>query len=219
MLRAFGIFDRETVLRVGGYRRDTVGEDLEIVVRIHRHKRERNEPYRIAFSPEPVCWTEAPQRLRDMRVQRVRWQRGALETYFNHARLTFNPRYGRLGLLAMPHILIVDVIGPLIEVAGYVLLPLMWLGGLIHAGYFVAFLALTILLGLVISIGALFLEEFRLRRYISVSALLTLTGVAVFENVGYRQLANFWRIIGWYRFLRGRGGGWGHIQRSGFGKK
>jgi cellulose synthase/poly-beta-1,6-N-acetylglucosamine synthase-like glycosyltransferase len=216
---AFGVFDRETVLAVGGYRRDTVGEDLEIVVRIHRYMREQGRPYRIAFSPEPVCWTEAPSRLRDMQVQRVRWQRGALETYFNHARLTFNPRYGRLGMLAMPHILIVDVLGPLIEVAGYILLPLLWLAGLIHVGFFVAFLALTILLGLVISIGALFLEEFRLRRYSSASALLKLCGVAILENVGYRQLANFWRIIGWYRYLRRKGGGWGHIRRTGFGAK
>jgi cellulose synthase/poly-beta-1,6-N-acetylglucosamine synthase-like glycosyltransferase len=151
-----------------------------------------------------------------MRVQRVRWQRGALETYFNHARLTFNRRYGRLGLLAMPHILIVDVAGPLIEVAGYILLPLLWLSGLIHMGFFVAFLALTILLGLVISIGALILEEFCLRRHASASALLKLCGVAVLENIGYRQLANIWRIIGWYRFLRGKGGDWGHIQRRGF---
>jgi cellulose synthase/poly-beta-1,6-N-acetylglucosamine synthase-like glycosyltransferase len=154
-----------------------------------------------------------------LRRQRVRWQRGALETFFRHRDMLFNPRYGRIGWLGFGHMLLVDVLGPPIEVLGYVFFPLFWALGILDVQYLLAFLALTFVFGVFISIGALILEELELRRFPRARDLLVLTGAAILENFGYRQLNNLWRIEGWWRFMRGTKGNWGTMTRTGFQKR
>ncbi|MGD8289614.1 MAG: glycosyltransferase family 2 protein, partial [Gemmatimonadota bacterium] len=77
---AFGMFQRSVVTEVGGYATDTVGEDMELIVRIHRYCREQGRPYRVAFVPDPVAWTECPETLKVLGRQRDRWQRGLVES-------------------------------------------------------------------------------------------------------------------------------------------
>jgi cellulose synthase/poly-beta-1,6-N-acetylglucosamine synthase-like glycosyltransferase len=214
---AFGIFQRQAVLEVGGYTHGTVGEDMELVIKLHRLFRERKQEYRIDFIPEPVCWTEVPDSLLILGRQRARWQRGALETFFRHKKMLFNPRYGRIGFLGMGHVLVVDVVGPLVEVLGYILVPLLWGLGLLAWDYFLAFLAITFTFGIFVSVATLILEEAELRRFPNARDLAILTAVAVAENFGYRQLANFWRLRGWWQFLR-KQQGWGTMTRKGFAK-
>jgi cellulose synthase/poly-beta-1,6-N-acetylglucosamine synthase-like glycosyltransferase len=215
---AFGIFQRQAALEVGGYSHGTVGEDMELVIKLHRLYRERKEEYRIDFIPEPVCWTEVPESLTVLGRQRARWQRGALETFFRHKKMLFNPRYGRVGFLGFGHILIVDVAGPLVEVFGYLLVPLLWALGLLSVDHLLAFLAVTFTLGIFVSAATLILEEAELRRFPRSRDLAILTAVAVAENIGYRQLANFWRLRGWWQFLR-KQQGWGTMTRKGFAAK
>ncbi|MCY7280993.1 MAG: glycosyltransferase [Sphingomonas bacterium] len=212
---AFGLFRRRLVLEVGGYSQGTVGEDMELVIKLHRHMRDRKQPYRIEFIPEPVCWTEAPEDLTILGRQRARWQRGSLETFFKHRDMLFNPRYGRIGFIGFGHILVVDVLGPLIEVLGYVLVPLLWAVGLLAIDYLLAFLAITFTFGVFVSVATLILEEAELRRFPRASDLVVLTVVAVLENFGYRQLSNFWRLRGFWQFLT-RKQGWGKMTRKGF---
>lgn len=212
---AFGLFRRSAVVEAGGYRHDTVGEDMELVVRLHRHFRERKEPYRIAYVPEPVCWTEAPETLAVLGRQRARWQRGALETFSTHRAMLFNPRYGRIGVIGFGSILVVDVLGPLAELAGYLLLPAFWAMGLLSTPYLAAFLAVTFAFGVAISVGALALEESELRRVPRARDLVVLTAAAVAENFGYRQLNTLWRIQGGWQWLRGAKA-WGEMKRVGF---
>jgi len=215
---AFGIFQRRAALRVGGYSHGTVGEDMELVIKLHRLYREGKEPYQIDFIAEPVCWTEVPESLAVLGRQRARWQRGALETFFRHKKMLFNPRYGRVGFLGFGHILVVDVLGPLVEVFGYVLVPLLWGLGLLSVDYLLAFLAVTFTLGIFVSASTLILEEVELRRFPRARDLAILTAIAVAENFGYRQLANFWRLRGWWQFLN-KQQGWGTMTRKGFGSK
>jgi cellulose synthase/poly-beta-1,6-N-acetylglucosamine synthase-like glycosyltransferase len=212
---AFGLFRREAVLHVGGFSQKTVGEDMELVVKLHRFMREHKLPYAISYVPEPVSWTEAPESLKILGNQRSRWQRGALETFFKHRVMFLNPRYGRIGWIGFGQVFIVDVLGPLIEVAGYVLIPAMWLLGLIAFDYVLAFLAVVFSFGVFVSVASLVLEEIQLRRLPRARDLAILTLVAMLENLGYRQLNNFWRIRGWWQFLRKREG-WGEMVRKGF---
>ena len=212
---AFGLFRRRLVLEVGGYSHGTVGEDMELVVKLHRHMREHGRPYRVEFIPEPVCWTEAPEDLAVLGRQRARWQRGALETFFKHRDMLFNPRYGRIGFVGFGQILVTDVIGPFVEVAGYVLVPVLWLSGLLAVDYLLAFLAITFTFGIFVSVATLILEEVELRRFPRARDLLVLTIVAVVENFGYRQLSNFWRVRGVWQFFR-KHEGWGQMTRKGF---
>lgn len=212
---AFGLFRRQAVLDVGGYSHGTVGEDMELVVKLHKHYRRLGKPYRIAFTPEPVCWTEAPESWSVLARQRARWHRGALETFFRHRDMILNPRYGRIGVIGFGHILLVDVLGPFIEVFGYLLVPAFWLLGLLSADYLWAMLAVTFGFGIVISVGALALEEVELRRFPDARSLMILMGAAVLENFGYRQINNFWRLRGAWQFLT-KAQGWGTMTRKGF---
>lgn len=212
---AFGIFRRKAALMVGGYATDTVGEDYELILRMHRYHLEHNIPYEICSVPEPVCWTEVPERLKILASQRRRWQRGSLETFFRHRKMLMNPRYGRVGTLGMSFSLLIDVLGPISEVAGYLLVPLFWFTGILNVEYALAFLALTFAFGIFVSTGSLVLEEVSLHRIPKASDLMRLFFLVFIENLGYRQLANIWRIQGWVDYLR-RKKGWGHMTRRGF---
>jgi cellulose synthase/poly-beta-1,6-N-acetylglucosamine synthase-like glycosyltransferase len=212
---AFGIFRRDAAVEVGGYTLGTVGEDLEIIVKLHRLMREKKREYRISFIPEPVCWTEAPETLAVLGRQRSRWQRGALETFAKHKDMMLDRRYGRIGAFGMGNMLLVDVLGPVVEVLGYLLVPAFWALGLLNVEYLVAFVAVTFAFGVAVSVGSLILEELELRRVTGPAGLLVLLLTAVVENFGYRQLNNLWRLRGWWQFLR-KSEAWGTMTRRGF---
>ena len=212
---AFGLFRRRHVVEVGGYSHGTVGEDMELVIKLHRLMRERGQDYRIDFIAEPVCWTECPDSLSILGRQRARWQRGSLECFAKHKRMLFNPRYGRIGIIGFGHILLVDVLGPLLEVLGYILVPLLWGIGLLALPWLLAFLAVTFTLGIFLSIATLVLEEIQLRRFPKARELTILAGIAIIENFGYRQLSNVWRLQGWWQFIR-KQQSWGTMTRKGF---
>lgn len=214
---AFGIFRRSSVLAAGGYDVNTVGEDYELVLRLHRYHREHNIAYDIVSVAEPVCWTEVPENLTILSRQRKRWQRGALETFFKHRKMLMNPRYGRIGTVGMPFSLLIDVIGPLVEVLGYLLVPLLWFSGMLNPEFALAFVALTFFFGIFVSAGSLILEEVSLMRIPRAKDLLKLMGIILIENFGYRQLNNIWRAQGWWEFVRKKKN-WGEMTRSGLGK-
>ncbi len=212
---AFGLFRRSAVVEAGGYARDTVGEDMELVVRLHRHYRDRRQSYRIAYVPEPVCWTEAPQTLSTLSRQRSRWQRGALETFATHRAMLFNPRYGRVGSVGFGSILLIDVVGPIAELTGYLIVPVFWMLGVLSLEFFFAFIAVTFAFGVAVSVGSLALEEIELRRVPRARDLVLLTLTAVAENLGYRQLNAIWRVWGTWQWMRGTTA-WGEMGRTGF---
>ena len=212
---AFGLFRRDAVLDVGGYSLGTVGEDMELVVKLHRNMIENKRDYRIRFIPEPVCWTEAPETLSVLRNQRTRWQRGTLETFDRHSVMALNPRYGLVGVLGFGNVLITDVIGPIVDAIGLVLFPVLALTGSISYDFFLAYIAVMSGFGMAISVGSLALEEAQLRRVPKASDLAMLTVMCVVENLGYRQLNSLWRIRGWVQYLR-KSESWGVMTRTGF---
>jgi cellulose synthase/poly-beta-1,6-N-acetylglucosamine synthase-like glycosyltransferase len=211
---AFGVFRRAELVAVGGFTPGSMGEDLDLVLKLHRHMIDSGKDYRIEFIPEPVCWTEAPESLKVLGRQRSRWQVGALEAFFRYRAMLFNPRYGRIGFLGFGQMLLVDVLGPLMEVLGYILMPLFWLLGMLALDYLLAFTALVFTYGVCISVCSLILEELELRRFPNARDLAVLTAAAVLENFGYRQINNLWRLRGWWQYLRGRRV-WGEMPRSG----
>jgi cellulose synthase/poly-beta-1,6-N-acetylglucosamine synthase-like glycosyltransferase len=177
--------------------------------------RDHKRPYAMRYVPEPVCWTESPESLEMLGNQRKRWHRGALEVFFKHRGMLLNPKYGRVGMLGFTNSLIVDVSGPVIEVIGYILVPLFWLTGMLDLQFALAYMALLFLFGVFISVSTLILEEMELKRVSSARDLAMLACIAVIENFGYRQLSNIWRIMGWWEFIR-RKKIWGGMTRKGF---
>jgi cellulose synthase/poly-beta-1,6-N-acetylglucosamine synthase-like glycosyltransferase len=191
---AFGLFRREAVIAAGGYRTETLGEDLELVVRLHRTCRKAGRPYRIVYVPDPVCWTEAPESLRYLRKQRRRWQRGCIEALLFNKGMLFNPRYRTAGLLALPSMLVFEVLGPVIELLGYVVSIYAVMVGLISPLTYVLFLVLSVLYGLFLTLGAIMLEDVSANRFPAWEDLRRMLLYAVGENCGYRQLLHVWRI-------------------------
>jgi cellulose synthase/poly-beta-1,6-N-acetylglucosamine synthase-like glycosyltransferase len=214
---AFGMFRTKAVAEVGGYLAGSMGEDMELVVRLHRHMREQSRPYRIAFVPDPICWTEAPESLRMLGRQRDRWHRGLLDTLVRHRRMLLNPRYGAAGLVAMPYFWLVEVLGPAVELSGYILIPLAAWFGAVDWFAFQVFLMLSVVFGMLLSVAAVLAEEIGFRSYRTLGQLLALFGAAVLENLGYRQLTSWWRLKGIFSYLRG-GHQWGEMQRKGFSR-
>ena len=212
---AFGVFRRSTLVEIGGYRHDTVGEDLEVITRLHRHCRDLGRPYRIGFVPEIVCWTEAPSTISGLRNQRARWQQGALETLIRHRGMIGRPRYGRIGMIAMPLMILEDLICPPLEALGYLMIPTLFVMGLLAPDIALAFLALSVLFGTFLSLGALIHEELQVRRTPSARGLATLGVTAIVENLGYRQMNSAFRLIGMWRHLRHRTD-WAAVPRAGF---
>jgi cellulose synthase/poly-beta-1,6-N-acetylglucosamine synthase-like glycosyltransferase len=214
---AFGLFRRSLLEEVGGWWTDTVGEDVELVVRLHRHLRRRGEVYRITFVAGPVCWTEAPEDLGALGRQRRRWHRGLGQTLWRHRGLVGNPRYGALGLLALPYFTVFEFFGPLIEIVGAPLTFALWLDGRLSRLFLVAFLIVAFLLGILLSVAALALEEFSFRRHPQGREVARLVAFAIVENVGYRQLNDLWRALAFVDLAR-RKQSWGEQRRRGIGR-
>lgn len=212
---AFGMFRRSAVIEVGGYRHDTVGEDMELVVRLHRKMREWKRPYRIAFVPDPVCWTEAPETTLMLGRQRNRWHRGLLDTMLIHRRMFLNPKYGVVGLAAMPYFVLVELLGPLIEFMGYLTLFALIAMNALNAEMTILFFIVAVFYGAMYSVGAVLLEEVSFQRYPKPLDLALLLSVGVIENFGYRQMTLWWRVRGIWDYFRGKKS-WGTMQRKGF---
>jgi cellulose synthase/poly-beta-1,6-N-acetylglucosamine synthase-like glycosyltransferase len=213
---AFGLFDKHTTVQAGGYATDTVGEDMELVVRMHRHLRDRKQRYRIGFVPDPICWTEVPESLRVLRRQRTRWQRGLIDTLWRHRGMMGRPRYGMVGLVALPGFAVFEMLSPIIELSGYVLLPLLLLLGYLDASYAGAFMVLSILYSILVSVLAVLLEDITFRRYPRARDMAVLVGAAVLEHLGYRQLTVWWRVRAFWEYWRGDLS-WGAMERRGVG--
>ena len=212
---AFGVFRKDVLVEIGGFRHDTVGEDMDLVVRMHRHLRTGGRPYHVAFVPDPVCWTECPETLRMLRHQRERWQRGLGETLDHSHEMLASPRFGRIGLGAMPYLMAVEYLGPLLEVTGFAILPVGWALGLLDHSLFLLFLAAGLVYGLCLSLATLLLEELSFRRYREPRHLLRLAAAALVESVGLRQLNSWWRLVALLTW-RGRPQVWHSAPRQGF---
>jgi cellulose synthase/poly-beta-1,6-N-acetylglucosamine synthase-like glycosyltransferase len=212
---AFGMFRKSAIINIGGYRTDTVGEDMDLIVRMHRYMREQKKKYKISFLSEPVCWTEAPESTQVLARQRNRWQRGLLESIMHNKKMLFNPRYGRIGLVALPFALFVEGLGPLVEVLGTTFFFISLLLGYLDARFAIAFLMVAFLLGIISSMSAIIIEELTYKRYPKLKDILILFGYSIVENFTYRYLNVWWRLMGVVAFLRGEKS-WGKMTRVGF---
>jgi glycosyl transferase family 2 len=182
---------------------------MELVVRLHAHLRERGESYRITFVPEPTCWTEAPEDFKTLSTQRRRWQRGLGQTLWRHRRLMANPRYGSVGLLALPCFLIFEFLAPALEALGIVVVILAVAVGAVSLSFLAAFSGVSLLIWILLSFAAVLLEEYAVRRYARGLDIVRLVYYSVFESIGYRQLNALWRCQGLIDLARKKQG-WGH---------
>lgn len=211
----FGLFRTNLVEEIGGYATDTVTEDLDLVVRLHKHMRQLGESYRVDFVPEPIVWTQVPETLRDLSKQRRRWYRGMLEAFSNHREMVGNPRYGLLGTVVMPLFFLAEAIGPIIEALGYLLVSLAFVTGVLNLEFFLTFLMVIIAIGIFLSWFGVFSEVWSYRRYNKPRQVAILLGNAVLENFGYRQWKALVSVRALIEYFR-NDTSWGRIERYRF---
>lgn len=215
---AFSVFSKKWAVEAGGYSTNIIGEDMELVVNIHRLIKEKKENKRIEFVPDPVCWTEAPQTLGVLRNQRRRWHQGLFESLWKHKKMTLNPRYGLIGFLSFPYFWLVECLGPIVELGGYIYIVIAFFLGKIY--YEVAFmlLLLFVIYGVIFSIAAVLFESWSMNTYPKKRELLRMILLAFTEIFWYRPLTLFWRCEGLVRFVL-RKSDWGNMKRVGIAEK
>jgi cellulose synthase/poly-beta-1,6-N-acetylglucosamine synthase-like glycosyltransferase len=225
---AFGLFRKDVLLELGGLAVDCIGEDAELVVRLHRWLGDRRSDGRVVFVAEPVAWTEAPEDRHVLRKQRRRWHRGLTEILSRHKAMVFNPRYGMVGLVSMPWFVAFELLAPFVEVFGVLFLTvaLVLLGcdglgltdlHLVNDDVVWILLATSLLYAVVLTFASLAIDEVSFRRYRGVRDIAIALWAAVEENLGYRQLNAWWRMGGSLEAWRGTKHDWGDMQRRGLG--
>ncbi|MBO9539942.1 glycosyltransferase family 2 protein [bacterium] len=212
---AFGLFNKDRVVEAGGYRTDSIGEDMELIVRLHRKLKLAGIPYRITFLPDPLCWTEVPEDLKTLKNQRIRWQRGLGESLLNNRQLLFHPKAGAIGWIAFPFLLFFEWLGPVIELTGAAFMVVGFWQGTISYVALGVYLFVSLGLGILLSVNAILLEEISFHLYPSFLHLLILMGFILAESLGYRQLNLVWRLMGIFQFLVGNRAKWGEMKRRG----
>jgi cellulose synthase/poly-beta-1,6-N-acetylglucosamine synthase-like glycosyltransferase len=211
---AFGLFRRTAILEAGGFRVGTVAEDMELVVRLHKHFLRERKPYNIRFTPDPICWSEVPSDLGTLRRQRNRWHRGLWETLWIHKDMLFNPRYRRLGLVAVPYFWIFEALAPVVEITGYLLVVVGMFAGFLSPRFALLFVLLAVMYGMLSSQLAAGIETFLSTRYPRLRDRAILFLAAFLEFVGYRQFLALERTVATVQvpFKKGQ---WGKMHRTG----
>lgn len=200
---AFGVFRTDLVRAVGGYRSSAIGEDFDVVARLHRHLREKGADYRIQFVPDPVCWTEVPSDLRSLGRQRARWQKGLFEVLWSNRDMLFRPRYGRIGFFALPYLWLFEFFAPVVELGGLLTIAAAaWLG-VLSREFVVQFLLFGYAFATVISIGSVLQEELTYKRYNDWQDVARLISYCFLEHFPYRQMHMIWRLQGIWEYIRG----------------
>ncbi|MGP3778762.1 glycosyltransferase [Halanaerobium saccharolyticum] len=212
---AFGVFKRKHLLKVDGYSTKTVGEDMELVLKLNKHMRKSDRDYKVLFYPDPVCWTQVPEDYGTLSSQRRRWQRGLGQSLMMNKELFFNKDYGLLGMFSYPFYFFVELLGPIIETLGYIsiFLTVIIRGGVNEV--VILFFITAILMGVLLSIISLFFEEMTFHKYSKLSDKLTLVFYAFLENFGYRQLHTIWRLRGLFDYFSKKES-WGSQKRKRF---
>src|SRR5438876_7570551 len=200
---AFGVFRTELVRAVGGYRASSIGEDFDLVARLHRHLIEKGADYQIRFVPDPMCWTEAPSDLKSLGRQRQRWQKGLLDVLWPNRDMLFRPRFGKIGCFALPYLWIFELFAPVFELAGIATIILAASLGVLSREFFLQFLLFGYAFATVISIGSVLQEEVTYKRYNDWRDVARLVSYCFLEHFPYRQLHMIWRVQGLWQSLRG----------------
>lgn len=215
---AFGLFDKKIAIEVGGYDTNTVGEDMEIIVRMRRHMEEINQKYRVAYIPDPLCWTEAPDNYKTFISQRNRWTRGTIETLRKHRKIGFNPKYRSLGMLSYPYWLFFERLAPVIEVIGIVYFAILIALNEVRWDYAIAFIVLAYFFTVLFSVVAIFSEELTYHQYKKKGTGFKLLQISMLEPFVLHPFILYAAIRGNIDYYFNKKKKWGEMTRKGMAK-
>ena len=212
---AFGLFKREIAIRAGGYNHKTVGEDMELVVRMRAYMQNQHKKYRVEYIPDPLCWTEAPSSYKILSRQRNRWARGTFETLTLHKYLFFNPKYGVMGLLSYPFWFFYEWLAPFVEFSGFLFFIFLVMIGKVNWIFFLCLLLTVYAFAFFISMMALLAEETSYFKYTQKRDITKMIFTALAEPIWFHPRAVWWALMGNVDLLKGKKS-WGEMTREGF---
>ena len=215
---ALGMFDKEILIKAGGYSTNTVGEDMEMVVRIRRYMTENGLDYDVVYIPDPLCWTEVPTTVNVLARQRSRWTRGTMETLWTHRKLFFNPKYKKLGMLGYPYWLMFEYLAPIVEFLGILWFIFLMITGRLNWPFFLLLTGFVYFFAVSLSIWSVLFEEITFHKYERRRDVLRLIGTAFLEPIFYHPMVMLMSIKGNIDKLLKRNS-WGKMDRKAFTKK
>ncbi len=215
---ALGIFDKEVVIACGGYYTKTVGEDMELVVRMRKYMAEKKEKYKVVYIPDPLCWTEAPSSLKVLGRQRNRWTRGTIDTLFLHRNVFFNPKYGIMGMVSHPYWVFFEWLAPFIEILGILYFLAIAFFGEPNWPFFYVMLFFVYFFSITFSTYAILFDHLAYHRYKKKRMIIKLILTAWVEPILFHPLIVYWAIRGNFDFLIRKKKSWGNMTRVGFAK-
>ena len=210
---AFGLFKKNSVINVGGYNTDTIGEDMDLVVKLHSFYRKNQIPYKIKYSHNSICWSQVPERMRDLKSQRRRWHIGLITSLFSHKYIFLNPKYGVVGLVSYLYYLVYEMLSCLIDILGVGIVVVSYFAGLLNKDFLITFLLVYIVYSVIISITAIVLDNYIFKEKLRVLETIKLILFAILESFGYRQLCSWYRISGFIGYRKSKHQ-WGKIKRK-----
>jgi cellulose synthase/poly-beta-1,6-N-acetylglucosamine synthase-like glycosyltransferase len=116
---AFTMFNTHIVIEAGGHDVGNFAHDAEITLKVHQYMRDHNRPYRVSYDPSAIAWTEVPGTFKSFWIQRGKWQRGLLRSFFLHKKFFLFYRYGQVGYISYPFYIAFEVFAPVVEFTAY----------------------------------------------------------------------------------------------------
>lgn len=210
---AFGLFKKQIVIDAGGYKTNTIGEDMELVIRLHDYAITNKMEYRIKYVPEAICYTQAPKKLKDFKKQRKRWHTGLLQSLMNHKNMFFNPKYGLLGTISFSYYWVYELFAPITETVGLIFIVLSYFLELINFKFMIIYFAIYILFCTIFTITTFFNRIYTTTNHITMSDFIRVVFYSIIENFGFRQLVNWYRLTAFFTYRKNKLS-WGKITRS-----
>ncbi len=210
---AFGVFQKNYVIKVGGYRGGYPGEDMNIIIKLHRYMLENNIPYKVAYCPDAVCWTQAPDTYRILSSQRKRWGRGNLKNMIENKDMILRTRYKQFGFFTMPYNVFFETFNPYVKITGFLALVGYALIDMTAINIVLVFTLINFLSGYLLTVGSLILEEIAFQRYPKIKDNIKMILFSAVLFLGYYQLGVLWRLQGHIEFLQNNNT-WGVMTRQ-----
>lgn len=211
-----GMFDKETVIKVGGYWHKSLGEDIELITRMRKYMLERKENFLIKYIPETLCWTEVPSTMELFMKQRTRWARGLVQTLWLHKKVFFNPKYGRTGMLAFPYFVLFEFAVPILELTGIIVLLLDLLFFDINYEFLLIVSVFVYLFYTTITLISVLLDQLIYKHYSNIKEIIKLIAMIFVEPFVYHPINVYASLKGYWNFIRGKQQKWGTMSRKGF---
>ena len=211
-----GMFDKTLAIEAGGYWHKSLGEDMDLIIRMRKIMHEKNESFLIKYIPESLCWTEGPSTKNVFIRQRVRWARGLIQTLFLHRKIFLNKNYGLTGLVSFPYFVFGEFLVPILEAIGIIIIFFDILIFGIYYNYFLIITLFVYLFYVFIGLTSILIDQVLYKHYSTLKEIIKLILLVFIEPIIYHPITIYTSLKGYWQFVANKELAWGVMTRQGF---